>query len=79
MSRAEYMRLYRAKRKGQPEAILDVVRDRATVETGDCRELILENGRLTEEIARLKRELSARSIGPSFGYPRPAPKPSRHG
>lgn len=71
MSRAAYMREYRAKQKPEPVPGLDEARERIAV--------------LEAEVARLKRELAARTIpfeyGAAAGFNTrpftPVPKPGK--
>lgn len=68
MSRAEYMRAYRAKKRGTPSVAVE------TPDLGDCGERVAF---LESEVARLKRELAARPQRNPFAEFRPALKPGR--
>lgn len=90
MSRAAYMREYRANRKKTIGLIVQV----ADEDADEALRLRAENDRLTGEVARLKRQLAARpsfdsaSLDPAFRVIRdpirdpmrefhPAPKPGQ--
>jgi hypothetical protein len=81
MSRAAYMREYRARKRAAQDKELDlVVRAGSAVHdmlTPDIEALRDENARLLQEIVYLKRELAQRPARDPFREFRPAPKPGK--
>jgi hypothetical protein len=83
-SRAAYMREYRARHRALDERPKEsVMRERYRAADADrIASLMAENVRLTDEIARLKRELANRPVpvkpaDAGWGAYRPAPKPGK--